>query len=938
MGSFRTVLLVGEPGVGKTRLAVETLARARPHSTVLSARGYPLGGSVPFALWAEAFESHLRTVEESQITVLCEGFLDDLAVLLRSAAAARPGGVPMTEPPLPRLQAGLAAVLAGLAARRPVVVFLDDAHDADASSWRLLDYFARHLSDAKLLVVVAARAGELFENEAAAEVVLRLEQEGRLTRLAVSPLSKEAIHDLARGVVGREPSRSLVDWLADRSLGNPLYALSLLGGLLDEGADLSSPVLRSLPEGLAERVGTQLRRLDEAARHVLEVMAVVGHRLEARELARVCGRTPEQLEPALARLTRSGLAAEEERGRLLMLEIAHPLIRETVYEGLSRLRRTALHREVGRALLGSERLAEAAPHFARAADVGDDEAIGVLLAALAEAERRQAYHEAMTMVSELVGLLPASDRRWLHVLDAMPSHAPWVLDHGAGALAADAIRAMSAISALLDATGDDRRPAVKLRLASLLAWGEGDPADAAHLAEEAGRLFDATGDVQNALLAGVEVAAALGISGDLAGMQEKSRAVARQAEAKGERFAAVQALRTEGWAAWFRGQFGHAEKAFRRSIEVGHEDAKGHRVSHSMAGLALTFGWQGDVDEARRLLEEGRAANPAFQHGIVLDWLILIDWIGGNYRGAVATGRRAAASRPTGPTGRRGVGLAVASMAATELGDLETAQQWLAGARAPLHDRPYFGYLEICRWAEALVRYRAGDTARSVALLIEASRATQAIGFRTTQAGVLLDLADIAVEAARFDVAAAAAEELGRVADEIGCDVYRALAATAAAIVATATGDAGAAVRKAGDAVEILSLTGWDGYLGRSLLALGRALGPAARPEAVTALERSAGLFESCGADRRREQALSALRALGSGGRKAAAAALGAGSLTRREAEVARLAAQGKTARQIGEQLHIGERTVEWHLANVYAKVGVDSRFELARRLSQPPT
>jgi DNA-binding CsgD family transcriptional regulator len=80
---------------------------------------------------------------------------------------------------------------------------------------------------------------------------------------------------------------------------------------------------------------------------------------------------------------------------------------------------------------------------------------------------------------------------------------------------------------------------------------------------------------------------------------------------------------------------------------------------------------------------------------------------------------------------------------------------------------------------------------------------------------------------------------------------------------------------------------------------------------------------------------IDALRALGASGRRAASEILGPGSLTRREREVARLAAQGHTAGQIAQRLFIGERTVESHLVHVYAKLGVSSKIELVRRQSE---
>ena len=172
-GEFGSVLLLADPGIGKTRLAREFLAQRRGRAIALSARAYALGDTASFGLWSEALESHLRGLGSEDVAGLCDGFLDDLAPLVRSVAAAR-GSADGGEPPRSRLLAGLAALIANLSKRLPVVVFLDDAHLADASSWEGLGYLARAIPDSRVLVLVVARPAELSERGTATEVVLGL--------------------------------------------------------------------------------------------------------------------------------------------------------------------------------------------------------------------------------------------------------------------------------------------------------------------------------------------------------------------------------------------------------------------------------------------------------------------------------------------------------------------------------------------------------------------------------------------------------------------------------------------------------------------------------------------------------------------------------------------------------------------------------------------
>ena len=383
--------------MGKTRLAAEALEDRRRASIELSARAHPLGDTASFGLWVEALERHLRTLAKHDVAVLCGGFLDDLASLLRSVAVVR-GAAPDREPPRPRLLEGLAVLLANLAEQAPVVVVLDDVHLADASSWDALHYLAGSLSTERILVVASARPGELAEHTVAQRVLLDLEQVGALHRVDIGPLPTDAVRELAEEVIGAAAEPELIDWLGSRAQGNPLFVLGLLQALVEEGADLSRPALRSLPEGLAERVRVRMDRLDDSQRSVMEVLAVAGGRVELGDVVVLCDRPLEELGPSLQALVRSRFVAEAPRGRTFSYEISHPLIQETVYEGIVGARRVVLHRQVGRVLLTMGRLGEAAPHFARSADVGDAEALAVLSDALHQAEERGVYGEALRIL------------------------------------------------------------------------------------------------------------------------------------------------------------------------------------------------------------------------------------------------------------------------------------------------------------------------------------------------------------------------------------------------------------------------------------------------------------------------------------------------------------------------------------------------------------
>jgi DNA-binding NarL/FixJ family response regulator len=926
-GEFRSLLLLADAGIGKTRLASEFLARKRDRAITLSARAYPLGETASFGLWSEALEGHLREIDAEEVSELSGGFLDDLAAVIRSVAAVR-GSTAEEEPPRLRLLEGLAVLMDNLSSRRPVVVFLDDAHLADASSWEGLGYLARNIRHARVLVLAAARPAELSESEIANEVLLGLEQEALLERLELSALDSKALGELATDVLNELPPRELIDWLDARSRGNPLFALGLLQALVDEGADLSAPELSSLPEELAERVGARARSLDEPGLAALEALATVGRRVELHDLGGFTGLTIDRLSTTLERLVRSRLVTEAERDRELSYEIAHPLIEEAIYLRIGTARRRGLHRVIGRTLLAAGRLGEAAPHFARSAEIGDKEAIEALRDAVRQAEERGAYREALTILDALVELVPPRDERWLDVLAALSWRADWVGDHRADTHAVLGIRAMRAIDSLLVHSADPAaRAAVKFRLANFLGWGTGDLDDAERACADARSLFEQAGDRRSSLLAANELAWISGLRGDYPAMEAAARNVAAAAEAADERFATIQGLQAIGFAAGIRGRFTEAESAWSRSIAIARQERKLYRLTVGLGHLALLLATQGRIEEAHPHLHEAKAMSPQWADSLFPEWEAIFHWFAGDFPAALGSAQDAAA-RATGELSkRRAIGVVFSALSAAEAGQTSQARAYLRRARQAYGDRDWQFFSHTCGHAEAVLEWREGNTSDALARLREAATRVARTDAQPFAALVLVDLAELAADCGEAEAAADAARQLDAIARRVDQGLYHALAALGFACC----GDADAAQR----AVALLSASGCRAFRARALDVAGRALIGSDRRAALHAFEDAAQTFEACGAVWRRDRTRDALRSLGGRGRRAAAAGLGPSALSRRERQVARLAAEGQTAREIAEQLFIGERTVETHLANVYAKLGVHSKLELVRRASE---
>jgi class 3 adenylate cyclase/DNA-binding CsgD family transcriptional regulator len=933
-GQFACVLLEGDAGVGKTRLADEVVCAAT--GLALAARAYPLGEGAAFGVWAEALERCFRDMAPAVIDRLCGGFLDDLAGLLRSVAAAR-GSVPEREPSRLRLVDGLTVALANLAAEAdgPLVVNLDDVHWADASSWEVLAHIGRHLQDRPILVLAAARPVELAEHPVAGKVLLALDRDGLLARLSVAPLAREAIGSLAEVVLGDSAPSALVEWLDDRARGNPLFALGLLRALQEEGADLAAPQLRRLPEGLAGQVRQRLETLDEPARSTLETLATLGRRVDFGEVVRLTGRPLDRLAPILDGLVKARLLTDEERGAELIYEVAHPLVTEAIYQEIGTARRRALHRLVARALLAGGRLAEAAPHFARSAEVGDPEAIEALVDALRQAEGRGAYREALSVLGSLVDLLPAGDKRWLQVAEAMSFEAEWVVDHRADLYAGLAIKALRAIEAAMGPDADPARQAtIHFRLASFLGWGTGDLDEARAACRQAIACFEAVGDQRRVMLGELELGWLDYLSADPpdAHFVAGSR-VARRAEQAGDRFVAMQALgRSVGFGGLWLGRLAEAETASDRTLVLLREERRGYFQVVAEALRATTLGLQGRIIEARASIEHAKAL-PEWRETVLLECQAITTWLAGDLEATRAAAEESLVWNAGRLSRRRALSFPCMVVAVVEADRLDDAHRYLDLTLAAFDGRPWGPGLALCQWAGAIIAWRetgpgaAIDGLRAAADDLEAKRALAFAAF------VLTDLAEAAATSDRADIAQDAAGRLATAAEGIGYDLYRGLAAVSRAWVDLAAGRS--AADAAARAVELLGATGCLLFHGRALDTLGRALPRSERALALRTWEEAARIFEACGARWRLDRTLGALASLGNPGKRAAAAVTGPASLTSRERQATRLAAQGLTARQIGERLFIGERTVESHLARAYAKLGIRSKAELVERASE---
>ncbi|HXS78904.1 MAG TPA: AAA family ATPase [Gammaproteobacteria bacterium] len=327
----RTVLLVGEPGIGKSRLLDAAAALARDAGAlVLEAAAYEAESIRPFALFVDA----LRKLEPAAAA----------AVFDRGDSSNRD-----------RLFERLAELVAERAGTQPVVLKFDDLQWSDESSAAALHYVVRTSENLGLLVLLAARRDELRDNTPILRAVRELRHAALLEEIDLAALGEHAV----REIIGARAPQADAERLCKECGGNPLLAIELAR------AEAAGESGQSLREVIQER----LARFDADGGEVLRWAAVLSPRIDAASLARLTGLDWNAIGEALETAARHSMLVQAERG----LRFSHELIARSIYAGIPPARRRTMHRRVAELLeqdtaLEPERAADLAHHAAQSAD------------------------------------------------------------------------------------------------------------------------------------------------------------------------------------------------------------------------------------------------------------------------------------------------------------------------------------------------------------------------------------------------------------------------------------------------------------------------------------------------------------------------------------------------------------------------------------------
>jgi DNA-binding SARP family transcriptional activator/predicted ATPase len=401
-GHASFLLITGEPGIGKTRLAEDFLTSAGGSgASTARAACYLADRPMAYAAVADwlrspAFQSVLDGLPPRQ--------LSQLARVLPGILIDRPDVAP--PPPFTESwQRGHffeALARALLAAPRPLLVFVDDVQWCDSETIEWLQFLLRSDPNARVLVLATARTGDIGIEHPVAGMLRDLRRNERGAEIALGPLSAADTASLAAKIAARMPEsggRSLYE----KTRGNPLFIVEMVRAGLSEGDD------EALPAKVHAVIRTRFSQLSNVARDVASLAAVIGRPFTPYLLAKVSGADEDAIALAIDELWQRRLIQTHGTG---CYDFTHGLLRDVGYADLGPERRRSLHRRIALALRALHAAESDAPsayiaeHFERGGQPW--EAVPHLERAAAVARHRYAEGEAIGFLERALGLLEQS--------------------------------------------------------------------------------------------------------------------------------------------------------------------------------------------------------------------------------------------------------------------------------------------------------------------------------------------------------------------------------------------------------------------------------------------------------------------------------------------------------------------------------------------------
>jgi DNA-binding SARP family transcriptional activator len=413
-GSLQLAWLSGEPGIGKTRLALEFGAAVADEGAIVLHGRCEEDIGLPYQPFVEALGQYVAYAPDDVLRAHVAahgGILGRVVPELERRIGNTPERAE-TDPAVDRhrLFDATAALLAAASREAPVFVFLDDLHWADKPTLLLLRHLVRWHSPAAVLVVASYRDTDVDDAHPLRAVAADLSRDPGVERLALSGLDADDVAALVEAAAGQHLTgkQSAVAYvLAHETDGNPFFVREILRHLVETGritggadgwaTDVTVEQL-GIPQAVKEVIGLRLGRLSERARTTLTMAAVIGRAFDTALLARLVDASDDELVTAIEQAEAARLIVEsaEEPGTYTF---AHALIREALYAGVSGARRGQLHGRVADAIeevatSGDAPVGELAYHYAHAVQPDRRRAIEYSRRAGEFALGKLAYEEA----------------------------------------------------------------------------------------------------------------------------------------------------------------------------------------------------------------------------------------------------------------------------------------------------------------------------------------------------------------------------------------------------------------------------------------------------------------------------------------------------------------------------------------------------------------
>jgi DNA-binding SARP family transcriptional activator len=426
-GRGRLYLLVGEPGIGKSRLADEVLRHARVHGAeALAGRCWEGGGAPAYWPWMQSIREYVRTADSDALRLQLGSGVADVAQIIpevreRLPDISEPGALE-SESARFRLFDSTAAFVKNAAAQRPWVLVLDDLHAADEPSLLLLRFLAGELAGARILVVGTYRDVDPTVRDPLASTLSELARERVTRRIHLTGLTKPDVARYIELETLAVPSADLATAIHDETEGNPLFVGEVVRLLAEEGnlanVDVRTLSTLGIPQGVREVIGRRLRSLSDEGAGLLALASVLGREFRIDALERLAELDVDRVLDALDEAIWARLVMPVP-GTLGRLRFAHALIRDTLYDDMTTPRRVLLHRRAAEALEEiyaanpEPHLAELTYHYFEAAPGGDvDKALSYAERAASRALKLLAFEEAARfyeLALQVLELKPAGD-------------------------------------------------------------------------------------------------------------------------------------------------------------------------------------------------------------------------------------------------------------------------------------------------------------------------------------------------------------------------------------------------------------------------------------------------------------------------------------------------------------------------------------------------